>query len=250
MKQSEFNKNFVEYLTGVQAERDLLPLMRETSRLSAMRALEVYREDYQVRLTDALKNTFRVTHSILGDDEFFSLAMDYLAHFPSTFSDLEEYGDQFANFLQKHPLQADYPFLPQLAHFEWSFREIFHSREVLGLSALELQEAFTNEGTLLKLVPSARLLHYDFTIDKIYTMKDEDEVNFDYNGEQSVLLFKKNSLIKMHLLSKNQWTVVNFFHTPCSLMNCIKSAPATMTPEEIQELFRILGTEQILLKSL
>jgi len=39
------------------------------------------------------------------------------------------------------------------------------------------------------------------------------------------------------------------FHTPLSLSECIKIAPATMAPAEMQTLFQIIGLEQILLKS-
>lgn len=249
MNQSEFNKKFIECITRSQNENELMPLVKDSARLSAARAFEVYREDYQVRMTEALKNTFRSIHSVLGDDDFFRMALDYLDRYPSSFSDLDEYGHHLPHYLKNHSLSEDYPFLSQLADFEWAFREIFHSGEVLGPNADELQKLFADENTKLVLSPSAKVLHYDFSIEKIYSHKDSDEEKMNYSSEQFILLFKKNSLVKLHLLSKNQWELVKFFHTPKSLLECVQNAPATMTPEEMSGLFRVLATEQILLKS-
>lgn len=255
MKQSEFNKKFVNCIRtekgseeGAKDSKAILPLMKNFPRLPASRALEVYREDYLVRMSEALRNTYRSVHSVLGDEDFFSAALEYLKKHPSTFSDLDEYGEGFETFLQTHPLTGGYPFLPELAHFEWTFRLVFHSRECQGLGALELGQALTDETMKIVLSPSVFALAYNYSVESIYSSGDE-ETELDYSNEQFILMFKKNSFVKMHLLSKNQYEIVKNFHTPVSLSECIKLAPATMTPAEMQELFQILGTEQILLKS-
>lgn len=178
--------------------------------------------------------------------------MAYLKTHPSTFSDLDEYGDSFPLFLQGNEICSDYPFLPQLAHFEWSFRDIFHSAEVPGLNALELQQTLPDDSQPLQLVSSACLLSYNYAIEKLYSLKDQnedEEEEFNFSQEEYILMFKKNSFVKMHILSKNQWSLLKNFQTPSAFLTCLKTAPATMTPEETQELFQILGTEQILLKS-
>jgi hypothetical protein len=251
MKQKDFNERFVKAISENKISENILDCLKDTKELTAFRALEVYREDYEARMTEALRNTYRATHSILGDDDFFSLALTYLKNHPSAFSDLDEYGHKFSTFLDTHALSDDYPFLPQLARFEWTFRDVFHVKEIRGLNAIQLQESLSDEKNKLTLVPSACLMDFSYAIDQIYSLKDSEEApeNFQYDGHSYILLFKKNSLVKMHTLSKNQWSFVNFFHTPCSLLECIQNAPATMTPEEMQELFLILGTEQILLKS-
>lgn len=248
MKQAEFNKKFVNCIRTEEGVEEILPLMKDFPKLPAARALEVYREDYLVRMSEALKNTYRSVHSVLGDEDFFSAALSYLNQHPSTFSDLDEYGEGFEDFLKSHLLSQDFPFLPDLAHFEWSFRLVFHSEEKKGLEAIELGQALSDEKMNLSLCPSALLLSYSYSVETIYSSGDE-ESDLDYSHEQHILMFKKNAFVKMHLLSKNQYEFMKNFHTPVSLSECIKIAPATMTPVEMQELFQILGTEQILLKS-
>jgi len=253
MKQQDFNKKFIECIRNGQNSEELLSLMKSFSRLPSSRALEVYREDYQARLADALKNTFRSVHAVLGDENFFLLARDYLEKFPSSFSDLDDYGDQMEAFLATHAFAEDFPFLTELAHFELRFRQIFHSEEKTGLDAGSLQTVFADEQLRLQLVPSSIVLSYHFSIEKIFSSclseESEDDSPFDFHSPQHILMFKKDGLVKMHLLSMNQAEILKKFHTPLSLSECIKIAPATMAPAEMQALFQIIGLEQILLKS-
>lgn len=248
MKQSEFNKQFIEAISSGLGFEEILPLMKNFSQLSAHRALEVYREDYLVRLSEALKNTYKTVSAVLGDEDFFQLATEYLARYPSSFSDLDDFGHRLEEFLTTHPLSQDYPFLPQLARFEWMFRLVFHAKEVQGLSALELERSFQEDSWLLTLVPSAFVLSFDYAVEKIFSSIEEDK-EFSFDFPQYILIFKKKAFVKMHFLTKNQYDVVKNFHSPLSLSSCIKKAPATMTPEEMQSLFTILASEQILLKS-
>lgn len=250
MNQQDFNKKFIECIRTGENSEELLTLMKSFSRLPSDRALEVYREDYQARLTDALKNTYRALHAVLGDEDFLLLARDYLKNYPSSYSDLDDYGDKMDDLLRGHLLCDEYPFLSQLAHFEQMFRKIFHHEEVKGLPATDLQTVITDESAKLQLVPSAVVLSYDFSIEKIFSScLSEDDSSFDFLIPQIILMFKKNGLVKMHLLSIDQSETLKKFHTPLSFSTCIKTAPATMTPDEMQSLFLIIGLEQILLKS-
>jgi hypothetical protein len=250
MNQKEFNQKFIEHIRRGENIEELLPLLQSFAKLPSSRALEVYREDYEARMSEALKNTYRKIHSVIGDEDFAALALSYLEHYPSTFSDLDEYGEKMEEFISRSTqLKSNFPFLSQLAHFEWSFRKIFHAKERPGLNPEELQASFGDEEAKLTFAPSCLLLAYDYAVEKIYSA-DEKTIPFDPNEQQFILMFKKESLVKIHLLSGAQHTTLKIFYTPTTLSACITKAPATMTPEEMRELFWILGREQILLKSL
>lgn len=245
MNQADFNKLFINYITSECAPSDWATELKDSSKLSAIRALEVYKEDYQVRLTEALKSTYRACHRILGDDSFYEIAQEYINQTPSSFSDLEDYGHLFPHFLKEHSR-----IFSELAHFEWAFKEIFHLPEVLGVNSEELGQILNSKDEKLILASSVRLLDYTYKIDELFSTQENFESTDRYSDEQYILLFKKNSLVKMHLLSKNQWEFMKKFHAPHSLLHCLQNAPVAMTPEEVRELFQILGSEQILVKSL
>ncbi|MGZ3808114.1 MAG: HvfC/BufC family peptide modification chaperone [Bacteriovorax sp.] len=252
MKQKEFNQKFAEVVRSQKSDRDLTAMIKDSPRLKAARALEVYQEDYQARMTEALQNTYRAISALIGDEDFFRLSSDYIKAHPSPYSDLDDYGNHLSEFLAAHPLNEDYIFLSELAHHEWTFRTVFHLPCEPGADALSLHGLLQGDSSKVQLVNSARLLHYSFLIDELYALKDatddEGEQDFDFEHEQFLLMFKSDVMVKVYVLSKNQWEFMKNFQTPHSFSEIFQKAPATMTPEEMKSLFEILGSERLILK--
>lgn len=249
MKQKEFNQKFAETIRSGRINKELVTLIKDSPKIKAHRALEVYQEDYQARMTGALQNTYRAISALIGDEDFFRLSEDYINKYPSSYSDLDDYGNYFSEFLLTHHLNEEYIFLSELAHFEWSFREVFHLPQMIGLEATQLQQYLQENSLKVHLVNSARLLHYSFLIDKLYALKDvndPDDENFDYNQEQYLLMYKDGVRVKIHALSKNQWEIMNILRTPQTLFDILQNADS-ITPSEVQELFQILGANQLLI---
>jgi len=253
MKQKEFNEKFVSLIRKSASTEfiELLADIKDGAKISALRAIEVYQEDYQARLIDALKNTFLAIHNLLGDDLFHQLGNDYINAYPSHFFDLDQYGDNFSSFLISHNLLEDYVFLCELANFEWNFREVFHLHMNEGADGLKLMEMLANGDLQVQLVSSARVLHYNYQITKLYALKDFDDKNddhhFDFHIPEFILMNKNGQKIKTHILSKNQSDIIERFLKPNSLLEVFSNPPPTITPEEIQSLFQILGTDRLLL---
>ncbi len=250
MKQKEFNLKFAETIRSNQIDEELVALIKDSPKIKAHRALEVYQEDYQARMTEALRNTYRAINALIGDEDFFYLAKDYIENYPSPFSDLDEYGNCFSEFLTAHQLNEDYVFLSELAHFEWNFREVFHQAHEIGLEATLLAQLLQEDSCKIQLVHSVRVLHYSFLIDKLYALKDETDHNdedFDFNQNQYLLIYKDGVMVKIHSLSKAQWKIVNTLEAPHSLLSVLQNADS-ITPSEVQELFQILGANRLLIK--
>ncbi|MFA6236134.1 MAG: DNA-binding domain-containing protein [Bacteriovorax sp.] len=251
MKQKDFNQIFVTVVASRSAAPvELLAQIKNGPVLSARRALEVYQEDYEARLTEALKNTYRGINAIIGDEDFFILSQDYINTHPSSSSDLDDYGHLLSLHLKDHQLSKDYIFLPELAFFEWNFREVFHQEQIPGLSPEGLMACLENDRDMLRLCSSLRLLHFNFLITSLYALKDEEDKENEliYEFPEYVLMYKNGVMVKTITLSKNQFEILKKLLAPASLQHCLQNAPATVTPDEIQTLFTILGTERLLLK--
>ncbi|MDD4974937.1 MAG: DNA-binding domain-containing protein [Bacteriovorax sp.] len=253
MKQKDFNLKFANLVRTPNSleQVELLAQIKDGAKLSALQALEVYQEDYQARLTEALKNTYRAINYLIGDEDFFGIASDYIKIHPSCSSDLDDYGNDFSHFLTTHPLKEDYLFLSELADFEWNFREVFHLEQVLGVDSLLLMEMLKGEEFKVQLVNSARVLSYNCLVSSLYALKDNEsneDDDFDFQIPQYLLMIKNDFMVKTHVLSKSQWEMVKILVTPNSLLKIFKNAPTNITPEEIQSLFQILGTDRLLLK--
>lgn len=251
MNQKDFNQKLVKAISSRESfVTDILTQIKDGPKLGAKRALEVYQEDYEARLSEALKNTYRAIAALIGDEEFYPLVRDYIQSHPSTSSDLDDYGHRLNLFLASHPMSNDYPFLMELAHFEWSFREVFHCEQKVGLNALDLMKTLQTPGELIQLTSSARVLEYQYQISLLYALKDSELEGepFDIEIPQNILLYKIDSVVKTHTLSKTQCEILNKMLLPTTLEACLQNAPGALTPEETQNLFQILGTERLIIK--
>ena len=251
MNQKETNLKLVPFLRSPDSKvhLELIAQIKDGPKLCATKALEVYQQDYYARLTEALKNTFEAVYSLVGTEDFLVIACDYIKTYTSCSADLDDYGNHLSSFLLTHPFINDYPFLAELADFEWNFKEIFHTEQMLGLDNQTLMEILKSELSVVQLVDSLKILNYNYQINSLYQLKDENiEGPFDYKIPEYLIMIKNNLLVQIHQLSKNQWLLVKNLLTPNSFLDIFQNAPAKMTPVEIQSLFQILGLNRLLLK--
>ncbi len=106
--------------------------------LSTRDRLGIYRNAYQVRLIEALDDTFPVLHAVLGDEMFDALGRDFVAAQPSVHRSIRWYGGELAKFLGETAPYAGQPILAELALLEWTLAEVFDSADARPLPRSEL----------------------------------------------------------------------------------------------------------------
>ncbi|HKB82669.1 MAG TPA: DNA-binding domain-containing protein, partial [Burkholderiales bacterium] len=89
--------------------------------------MAIYRDAYRLRLIEVLGTDYEILHDYLGDEQFNTLASDYIAAHPSTFRNVRWFGGKLAEFLGRSPRFAEHPELAELAQFEWSLGRAFDS---------------------------------------------------------------------------------------------------------------------------
>ncbi len=148
-----------DYLLGPgDGQGPIMAQVRAQSGLAPAARLAIYHRAYRSRMREALGEAYERTWTYAGDDLFGSLADAYLASHPSQYRNLRWYGDRFA----AHCAQAlpDYPWLAELAAFEWALGLAFDAPNALPLNADDLRgmapEAWAE--AVFCLHPSVRLL--------------------------------------------------------------------------------------------
>ena len=91
--------------------------------------LAIYANAYRLRLQEALQDTFPALHTLLGDERFRQLGMDYLQASPSEHFSIRYFGHHLARFLAQSPTLADNPLLGEMAAFEWALRDAFDAAD-------------------------------------------------------------------------------------------------------------------------
>lgn len=127
--------------------------------------MAMYRELFFNNVDSFLSNGFPVLHKILTPVQWTALVQDFFAHHHSQTPYFSEISEEFLSYLQneRHNGQ-DYPFLLELAHYEWVEMALSISQEQLP-PFTEYIENFSQQ--TISLSPLAWNLAYSYPVQKI-----------------------------------------------------------------------------------
>jgi hypothetical protein len=171
-------------------------LVNESSRLSAARHLNIYRQSYIARLRECMKNQFSALAFALGDELFQMFADQYLDAYPSGSYTLYDLGKKFPDYLEatrpdaaQEEKESWIDFIIELARFEYTLSVIFdaHAEEKITLA----DENSPDE--TLKLVPTFHIFHHPYPVCRYYlgvTRKKAPELPLE---EESFCVVTRNN---------------------------------------------------------
>lgn len=187
-----------------------------SSRQSAEERMAVYAQAYWARLLECLREEFPIVRATAGEEAFDMLAVGYLATFPSRSYTLGRLSDKFAEYLASSAAESGDdlfgPFLAELARLEQAVNETFDAAggETLGyLQADALRQIPANEqaALLLKLLPTVRLLAFDFDVQSFYTAARRDPQQLPEPARQPCFVALSR---RAYVVRRLQFTPVQF----------------------------------------
>jgi hypothetical protein len=145
--------------------------------LPAADRLAIYRNAYQVRLIDALHETYPVLHGLLGDEAWVEMGQAYVAAHPSVFRSIRWYGRELAVFMAASPPYSEAPILAEVALLEWTLAEVFDATDAQSLprSALSAVEPAAWGSLTLEFHPSLRRLAFGWNTAAVWKAMNQDE---------------------------------------------------------------------------
>ncbi len=166
-----------------------------TGKFSSERLLQVYRNNYFLSLTQALKDIHPVVNTLVGEGFFNYAADSYIRQHPSTDGNLHSFGDQFGNFLSGFEAAASLPYLADMARLDWACHCAFHAADTAAIPQNKLAQIPTARYADLRfsIAPSVTLLqsrHPIFTIWSFSQQQNDSEgtgVNLDSGGEYTLV---------------------------------------------------------------
>lgn len=244
----KFQENFVDGITKNKTSQDFLDQIIPVAKLTTEGVLNVYRNDYTARLTEAIGETFETTWAVLGDRDFLNLCREFIEKRPSTFRELGEYSRGFAAFV-KSLSNIDYPFLSDLLDFELAFWNLFHlknegTKVSLDLSLNELLECsfvFTK---------NIKLFKWDYKIFELWKHRKVglSELEEDIYQKQNLILFKTSSFVEAFELSEVQISIFEKLLVGQNLNDILEQVD--VNPQEISDLFFKLNSNKLILSFL
>ncbi|MGE0853225.1 MAG: DUF2063 domain-containing protein [Hyphomicrobiaceae bacterium] len=174
--------------------------------------LNVYRNNVMSSLTTALSLAYPAVHSLVGEEFFEGAAAIFIEqHIPRS-PCLDEYGAEFADFLEQFPPAAGLPYLPGVARLEWAVNVALHAADVdaLDLHRLTAAEATDDGQIAFVLHPSVGLVHDAHPIDAIWrTVLAQDDaaiaaIDLDA-GPAWLLVSRAETGIDVMSISEGAW---------------------------------------------
>ncbi|MDQ5909420.1 MAG: hypothetical protein QG599_1515 [Pseudomonadota bacterium] len=191
--------------------------------LSGARRLQIYRNNRLLNLTASLRATYPVICRLVGDGFFDYAAAQYIAAYPSRSGDLEEFGGDFARFLETFTPAAALVYLPDVAQLEWIYRQIFYAADhpPLDLAALAQVPAEQQGDLHFQRCPAARLLQSPFPILRIWQVNQEDyvgdaAVDLTAGGIKLLALRRDNFEIEFQPLAAGEFSLLSALNEGCA----------------------------------
>ena len=118
MRLAELQSAYRDYLLTGQSATLAPAIVAEV--FDAAERLSIYRNNFLISLTEALKANFRVTLQLLGSDFFEQAIRHFVLSHPPQRPCLFEYGAEFPDYLRDLPQLAAMSYVAEMARFEFA----------------------------------------------------------------------------------------------------------------------------------
>lgn len=174
---ANFYQDFTAYLKG--EDSPITELINSDSKEDAQERMNIYRDAYALRLIDILYGDFPGIYQILGTQAFVQMAKDYLKSYPSTTYTVRYFGQYLSKYLSETTPYCDYPYLWQLADFEWAKGNVFDAPDGDFFTLEQLTDIPPTawETASFTFIPAMTRLVYDYNIPQIWQAIEDNQQN-------------------------------------------------------------------------
>lgn len=194
--------------------------------------LNIHRNTFVATLTTALQLSFPAVHRVVGAEFFESAARIFIEGAPPQSAYLDEYGADFADFLDGFPPVASLPYLPGLARLEWAVSRALHAPDVeavaiAGLSAVPLE---CHGRITFEPHPSVGLVAANYPVDQIWgaVLAQDDAamaaVDLD-SGPVALLVERRESDVDVTRMDESAWQFMTMLCARRQLQDAMDTVP-------------------------
>ncbi|MGZ4994280.1 MAG: HvfC family RiPP maturation protein [Methylobacter sp.] len=127
--------------------------------------MAMYRELFFNNIDSFLSANFPVLRTILDERQWFELGQDFFAKHASQSPHFSEIPEEFLDYLQnERDSSADFPFMLELAHYEWVEMALSIAKETVAANQHSLDNLLNQP---IRLSPLAWSLAYQYPVQKI-----------------------------------------------------------------------------------
>lgn len=192
----------------------------------------VYRNNVQSSLINALADSYPVVSQLVGDEFFRAMAGLYVQSYPPQSPLINDYGKDFAEFIDSFEPAASVPYLADVARLERLRVQAYHAADAQPLSHEQIAAALADPQALSELTvefhPSLNLLTSAFAVVAIWAAHQQDATlaGIDLDHGQNALVLRNDLEVEVFAIDHGASTFIHNLRNGQSLTQALETAPA------------------------
>ena len=214
-------------------DRDVGPIAESLADGVRPERLDIYRNTILSGLTKTLRLAFPAVERLVGGEFFEGAAEAFIGEHLPRAAYLDQYGDEFPDFLRRFPPAASVSYLADVARLEWAVSHALHAPdetplELSRLAALVLED---QHRVTFRAHPSVGLVRSDFPVDDIWraVLSGDDRAMAAVDlaaGPVFLLVERGESGLGVTRMKESEWRFLEALYGGEPLLCAMKAAPA------------------------
>jgi hypothetical protein len=219
-------------------------LVAGDERLSAEARLDVYADMYFYRLLEVLKEDYPATSAVLGEANFHNLITAYLVNHRPCEPSVQGAGKFLPDFLRRHRLYQELPFIADLAMLERVIADVFCARDASLLEASEMNTLQPKlwGGVNMRRIPATAVLRAQWrTAEVLRAVEERRDWKPPRRERNWILVWRRNSRVSYREIGSNEAAALAMlarttgFAKVCEVL--ARGLPPDQAPQAIRDTF-------------
>jgi Putative DNA-binding domain len=175
----------------------------------------VYRNNVQSSLINALADSYPVVSQLVGDEFFRAMAQFYVRDFPPTSALINDYGSDFARFIEHFAPAASVPYLTDVARLERLRVMAYHAADANAVEPARIAAAISEPEALaalhIHLHPSTFTLNSAYAVVALWAAHQADDPprNLEPYHPQSALVLRNGLEVEVFAIDVGTTTFIH-----------------------------------------
>lgn len=199
----------------------------------------IYRDNITSTFIQTLTDIYPLTFSLLGEDFFRQTAKAYIFQYPSRSSNLNDYGEYFSSFLADYSLLVNFPYLSEVAQFEWYCHKLYDAPDHTSKNLLTIKNLSANHYEKLQFIlhPASQLMQCNYPILQIINLcknNSQEIINIDSGGTY-LFIFRPLHEISLLVLSEDEYVFLTALNNEKCLADALLATLACNPDFKLEE---------------
>ncbi len=243
MNLQTLQESFIKQITQFEADNCFLNQLMPSLGLSPEQQIAVYQNNVRGALQSCLAQIYPVCRTILGKGYFEQLAKGYIQKYPSRHSNLNNYGEEFSDFVlqqcQQQSELAEFAYLSDLVQLEWRYHQVYYAQSSpqFDFDAFAKLTEPQQAHSTFQLAPCFQFMASDYPILSIWRLNQTavlSDQNVALNAE-NMGIFRRQNRIEVFTLEPFVLKAVSLIQAGETLKAMVQAGLDSYLPEFIQQ---------------